>query len=182
MFQAILKESKVNKNIIGIRFYNDDDNFWCGYIEDFNERIFKLRHFDKYGREDGIVIASLEKIESVEIDQDYQRVFNYLARKENDLDIIPNAFNVKDEENWVKSYLLEFQKEAGVVSFETASGDRYYGIIDEIDNTYFIVRPVENHGQCIGKTAFKFEDIEVLRWGDIQSKFRWSLYQWRTGQ
>ena len=61
----ILKKSKENKEIIGIWKYNDDDGFWAGYVNDYNEELVTIQHFTKYGKSDGIIIERIENIKSV---------------------------------------------------------------------------------------------------------------------
>ncbi len=55
-FYKILQHSKENQSIIAV--YNDPegDNFWAGYILDFNDEFFTMQHISKYGKKDGILI------------------------------------------------------------------------------------------------------------------------------
>jgi hypothetical protein len=70
MRNKILEISKTDKKIIGIRLYGEDDDFWLGYIEDYNDKIIQLRYFDKLGLEDGLVIEQQDSIDSIDFDSE----------------------------------------------------------------------------------------------------------------
>nr|WP_319997638.1 hypothetical protein [uncultured Draconibacterium sp.] len=88
MRNELLEKSKTDKKIIGIRLYGDEDNFWLGYIEDYNDKIIQLRYFDKLGLEDGLVIEQQDKIDSIDFDSEYEKTYEYLINKRNDLNKI----------------------------------------------------------------------------------------------
>jgi len=90
MIKEILKKSKDTKEIIGLRLYDGDEDFWCGYVENFNDNIIQLRHFDNHGNDDGIIIEQIEHIESIDFDSEYEKTFNYIARQKNNFDNIEN--------------------------------------------------------------------------------------------
>lgn len=179
MINKILNDSKENKSFIGVRFYNDDDNFWCGYIEDFNDTIFQMRHFDKHGNEDGVIIGIIENIDSIDINQDYQQTFNYITRKKYDFDSFGKIVEFKDTETWRKEYLNSFLSNNEIISFELKNEYDIYGKISILSENEIIVQTIENHGESLGTTLYKLEDISALKFGDIESKFRKSLYDWR---
>ena len=69
--KKILQESKDDKKIVGIRIYRDDEKFWCGYINDFNENLVLIQHFTEFGQTDGFVLEKIENIESIDSDDNY---------------------------------------------------------------------------------------------------------------
>ena len=73
IFNKILERSKLNKELLGLWKYNDDDGFWCGYVIDYNETLVKIQHYTKFGKPDGIIIAQIANIQSVDFDDEYAK-------------------------------------------------------------------------------------------------------------
>jgi len=101
MIRDILNKSKEQKKILGIWMYDDDDGFWSGYVKDFNEELVFIQHFTKYGKPDGVIVERIENIESIDFDDDYSRLMEYVIQNSDKLDIEPEVkFEITESENW----------------------------------------------------------------------------------
>ncbi|MEQ8519487.1 MAG: hypothetical protein RLN79_02380 [Cytophagales bacterium] len=180
MRNKILEKSKTNKQLIGIRLYQEENDFWLGYIEDFNEEIIQLRYFDQFGNEDGIVIEQQSNIDSIDFESEYEKTYEYLVNKKNYLvDIVP-IVTFKDSENWRYEYLKEVKNRNELISVQFNDEVIIYGYVIELDGDSLILDTVDQLGQTEGKTVYKIEDITAFKIADKHCKQRQELYTWRV--
>lgn len=177
--KEIFRKSKAEKMIIEIRLNNEGDDFWCGYIEDFNKHIIQLRHFDNYGSDDGIIIIEIENIDNIEFDTDYTKTFNYITKLKNDFNNIEEVCEFKDSENWRFNYLKDSQDKKRIISLEFNQDYVIYGIIKELNENEFIIQGIGKHGQNEGNAIYKIENISSMNIMGKDSKFRLELFDWR---
>ncbi len=179
MIKEILKKSKDTKEIIGLRLYDGDEDFWCGYVENFNDNIIQLRHFDKHGNEDGIIIEQIEHIESIDFDSEYEKAFNYIAREKNNFDNIEKITDFNDTDDWRFEYLKDSKERQRVISLEFNQDYVIYGQIADLNDSEFILQGIGKLGEDEGKTIYKIDDISAFKIMDTDCKFRMELIKWR---
>jgi len=108
IFYKILENSKANKELIGLWKYNDDEGFWCGYVINFNENFIKIQHYTKFGKKDGIIIAQMSDIESVDFQDDYAQAMQYVIDNADRLDNeVTIPIDLPQSEGWQLEYLKE---------------------------------------------------------------------------
>ncbi len=179
MIKEILKKSKETKEIIGLRLYDGDEDFWCGYVENFNDNIIQLRHFDKYGNDDGIIIEQIEHIESVDFDSEYEKTFNYITRQKNNFDKVESVAGFKDCDNWRFEYLKDSKEKNRIISLEFNQDYVIYGKIIDLNDSEFNLQGIGKLGEIEGNTIYKLDDISALKIMDSDCRFRIELYNWR---
>lgn len=179
MIKELFKKSKDKKEIIGIRLYDGDEDFWCGYIEDFNENIIQLRHFDCHGNDDGIIIEQIEHFESIDFDSEYEKAFNYIVRQKNDFNKINKITDFNNSDNWRFDYLNESKEKQRIISLEFNQDYVVYGIIVDLNENEFILEGIGKLGEKEGKTIYKVDNISAMKIMDKDCKFRTELYQWK---
>jgi len=86
MINRFLSESKNTKKFIGLWLYDDDETFWSGYVEDFNDEFVNFRHFSKYGKPDGMIVERIDNIKTIDFDDNYSEAMKYLSENHNKLD------------------------------------------------------------------------------------------------
>jgi hypothetical protein len=177
MRKKIFEKSKTSKKIIGIRLYGEEDEFWLGYIEDYNDEIIQLRYFDEFGVEDGIVIQKQESIDSIDYESDYEKTYEYFVNKNYDLNQIREVVSFKNSINWKKEYLEEFKLRDELISFKTET--IIYGYIADLSDSEFIISAVGRLGEDEGKTVYKIGDIKTFRFASRKGKFRQELNIWK---
>jgi hypothetical protein len=182
MRDKILNESKTDKKIIGIRLYGEDDEFWLGYIEDYNDKIVQLRYFDKLGREDGLVIEQQDNIDSIDFDSEYEKTYEYLINKQNDLNKIERIIEFKNSDDWRIKYLTDFKNKGILISIEFNKDIKIWGYIQDLGAGDLIINGITHLGEDDGKTIYKIDDITAFRLGDKQSKLRQQLNEWRKNK
>ncbi len=180
MIKNILNKSKTTKEIIAIRLYDGDEDFWCGYVEDFNDNIIQLRHFNKHGNDDGIIIVQIQHCESIDIESNYEKAFNYITRQKNDFNKIEKVMDFKNSDNWKYEYLKDSKEKQTIISLEFNQDYVIYGIITELNDNEFMLLGIGKLGEIEGKTIYKIDDLTALKIMDLDCKFRMDLYKWNT--
>ena len=179
MREQIFEKSKNRKKIIGVRLYGDEDDFWLGYIEDFNEEIIQLRIFDSLGIDDGVVIEQQENIDSIDFDSDYEQTYEFLINKNYDLKQMQEMIGFKNSINWRKEYLDESLLRNELISFQFSENQKIYGYVLDLTDKEFIINAISHLGECEGKTIYKIEDIKAIAFSNRKSKLRQELNTWR---
>jgi hypothetical protein len=184
ILNQILQRSKESKELIGLWRYNEDDNFWCGHVLDFNDTIVKIQNYTSFGKPDGVIIAMIENIRSVDFDDDHcnamQVVIDYASELEKeDKIVIP----IKETENWEYAILKQQEADFDVItSVELNNGDIMSGFILSVTENDFIIKCIGSIGNDQGSSIFKIEDITGFRINDIDNRKRALLYNWRNSK
>lgn len=182
MRNEVFEKSKTDKKIIGIRLYGEGDDFWLGYIEDYNDKIIQLRYFDILGFEDGLVIEQQENIDSIDFDSEYEKTYEFLINKRNDLSKIKRYIDFKNTDNWRTEYLTDFKNNGNIISIEFNKDLQIYGYIYNLSDNELIINGITHLGEDDGKTVYKIDDITAFRLGDKKSKLRQELNKWRINE
>jgi hypothetical protein len=180
----ILERSKLNKELLGLWKYNDEDSFWCGYIIDYNETLIKIQHYTKYGKPDGIIIAQLANIKSVDFDDDYAKAMQVVIDYADEIEKETNFYiNLSENDNWDFEIIKKLEGNFDILSsIEISNSDYFSGFITEVTETDFIIRCVGKMGEDEGSVIYKIEDITGFKINDIDNRKRCLLYKWRKAK
>ncbi len=181
IFNKILERSKLNKELIGIWKYNDEESFWCGHVVDYNDKLVKIQHYTKYGKKDGLIIAQISSIQSVDFDDDYakamQVIIDYSAEIEKEVNF---DLEISDDENWDFEMIKKLEGNFDIVSsFEMNNSDYYSGFIVEASESDFILRCIGKNGEDEGLVVYKIADVTGFKINDIENRKRNLLFKWR---
>ena len=181
MRKKIFEVSKTEKKIISVRKYGDEDDFWLGYIENYNDEIIQLRLFDSQGIDDGIVIEKQENIDSIDFDSDYEKTYEYLVNKIYNLNEIEEIVSFKNSVDWKKEYLKEFKQRNELISFEIDEGDGLIicGYVLDLYDNEFIINAIGHTGEDEGKTIYKIDDLVSLKFASKRCKLREEFNKWK---
>jgi hypothetical protein len=101
ILSKILEQSKLNKELLGLWKYNDDEGFWLGHIVDFNENLITIQHFTNYGKKDGLIIVQYQDIKSVDFNDDYSKAMQCVIDYSEQLDKEDETIlSINDYESW----------------------------------------------------------------------------------
>ena len=180
----ILEKSKLNKELLGLWKYNDEDSFWCGYIIDYNETLIKIQHYTKYGKPDGIIIAQLANIKSVDFDDDYAKAMQVVIDYADEIEKEANFdITLSENDNWDFEIIKKLEGNFDILSsIEISNSDYFSGFITEVTETDFIIRCVGKMGEDEGSVIYKIEDITGFKINDIDNRKRCLLYKWRKAK
>jgi hypothetical protein len=180
LFQEILEQSKVNKDIITLTKYGDD-TFWCGYVVAYSEEDVAIQHFTKFGKSDGIIVHPLSRIQRIDYDDDYceamQSVINY-----SDEIYKPNKINIFPElsDNIYFSIINQFKGDKNIILSIQINNDSYYsGYILDVSELDFSINLVGKIGEDLGISVFKVEDITSINIDDVDNRKRNLLFKRR---
>jgi len=180
----ILERSKLNKELIGLWKYDDEDSFWCGYVIDYNESLVKIQHFTKYGKPDGIIISQISSIQSIDFDDDYakamQVVIDYanIIEKEDIID-----FPLSEEKNWDYEFIKHLEGNYNTLTSVEINNSSYYsGFIVEVSATDFVLKCIGKMGEDEGSVIYKIEEVTGLKINEIDNRKRSLLYKWRKAR
>jgi hypothetical protein len=179
VLNKILEQSKEAKQIVGFYTYKDEDEFWAGYVLDYNDEFVLIQHLSKLGLKDGIVLMKVDNIKSVETDEDYLNAIWLLMDNPLVNQTIKDA-PIPVEENWQQAMLKANPTPDKVVSLNI-SDEVIYGIIREFDDNYMSVRRVGSSGADEGILIYKMEDINSMHFDSLEARKRQKLYEWNVG-
>ena len=179
-FDKILAHSKANQTIIAIFQDPSGNDFWAGYILDYNEEFFTLQHITKYGKLDGIVIEPLYKIRRIDQD-DYCKCLQHIFKNNKELEEEnPIQLTIPTEENWMYHTLNQLQDETDyMVRISIGNDSRFSGFIKTVTEEDFILHCIGHDGQDEGKLYFTIDDINSFRVNDLEARRRLMLYHFR---
>lgn len=181
LIAKILEESKKKKKIIGIRKYNDDEEFWCGYIIDYNEDNILIQHYTKFGKPDGVINERICDIESFDTDNDYSKSYQYLIKNNHKLDQQTSLIiELKNSDNWQFDTLQQLYSKAEVVSLEINNEDWVVGLITELNTEYINLTLIGKLGEYEGKTTYRLSDISSIHYNRMEERKRKLLYDWKN--
>ena len=181
ILDKILAHSKKTKALIGIRKYNDGDDFWLGYIIDYNDTIVAMQLVSKFGLDDGLIVEKIENIESVETDNDYIKAFQYLYKNSSKIaKQTVKSIKISDVEKWQYELLKTKFHKGKLVTIELNNGDTItHGYIIDFDEIYLQFKPINNVGEEEGISVYKLSDISSLTVERIESRKRETFYNWK---
>ncbi len=176
----IYEKSKQNKELISIWEYGDE-SFWCGYILDYNDTLIQLKHYTKYGLDDGIAIIQAGNVQSVDMEDDYSRALQYMVDLKS-----PHAggkgLRLPDDEDWQTGILKQIEGSGKIVSFEISGSDYFNGFVLHVGESEFVSKLVGRLGEEEGSVVYRNEDITAFRFEDLDLEKRESLYHWKKSK
>jgi hypothetical protein len=181
IINKILEQSKLNKELLGLWKYNDDEGFWLGHIIDFNENLITIQHFTNYGKKDGIIIVQYQDIKSVDFNDDYSKAMQCVIDYSEQLDKEDETIlNISDSESWQLEILQQMEGNyEKVISVEINGSDYFSGFIQEVSEYDFILHCVGKLGEDEGTVIYKIEDVTGFKINDIDNRKRAMLFKWR---
>ena len=179
MRNQLFEISKTNKKIIGVRMYENEDDFWIGYIENYNDEIIQFRQFDSLGIDDGVLVEKQENIESIDFDSDYEKTYEYLIKSIYNLNEIEEIVSFKNSIDWKKEYLAEFKQRNELISFQFGKENRIYGYIKDLTEKELMINAIGRLGEDEGITIYKIDEIKAIEFAGRKSKLRTELNKWR---
>ncbi len=179
MIENLLQKSKETQRLIGFNLYGSDNGFYCGYVLDFNEEFVIIKHFTKFGVNDGFLVHKLADIKCLESDTDYLNGVELFIRNQESL--LKETFKIHDNKLILENFTTIFEGLIGnkehLIKFELNDDDIYFGFLEWCDDTCFSIINIENDGQIIGKAIFKFEDLKLYWVDDLECRKRKMLFK-----
>ena len=179
MIGNLLQISKETLSLLGFNFYGPDNGFYCGYVLDYNDEFIIIKHFSKFGANDGFLVHKLSDIQYVESETIYLKGMQLLIQNQNSL--AKETFSVKDVDSLSQNFISLFESLIGnreqLIKFELNNDDIYFGFLEWCDETYFSVINIDIDGLVIGKAIFKFEDLKLYWVDDLECRKRKLLFK-----
>ncbi len=181
ILNSTLQKSKENKEIISIWQYNGDKGSIVGYVTEISEEYIGFRHFNRFGKQDGIMFIKLANIKTIDFNDDYTRVMECLIQYADIIDKPSNfSINLNKSDYWQYNAVLQFYKAKDqMASFEINGGEFFTGFVKEVSEEDFVLNCVAKNGEDLGTSLYRIEDITEIRFDDIDDRRRLLLYKWR---
>lgn len=181
ILNSTLQKSKENKEIISIWQYNGDKGSIVGYVTEISEEYIGFRHFNRFGKQDGVMFIKLANIKTIDFNDDYTRVMECLIQYADIIDKPSNfSINLNKSDYWQYYAVLQFYKAKDqMASFEINGGDFFTGFVKEVSEEDFVLNCVAKNGEDLGTSLYRIEDISEIRFDDIDDRRRLLLYKWR---
>jgi len=176
----LIKNSKQNREIIGIWKYNDEDGFWAGYVTDYNEELVTIKHFTKYGKSDGIIVEQIANIKNIDFDDDYAKAMQYIVENSEELDKdVDFEMKLGNSEDWQIEILKQLEGTNQIAKVEISNDGFFSGFITKVSESDFILHCVGEMGEDEGTVVYRVEDVAAIRVNDIENRKRAMLFKWK---
>ncbi len=181
ILEKIIAHSKKTKTLIGVRKYNEGDDFYVGYIVDFNDKLIVLQHITKFGLEDGLIVEKIENIESFETEEDYVKSYQFLFDNQNKISnqTIKNI-KLSKGENWQYALLKNKFDKGQIFTIELNNDTYIHGYLIDFDETYIQLKSIDNLGNNEGIIIYKLSDISGFTFERLESRKRQVFYDWKN--
>ena len=178
MYKDILKDSKENNKVIGLTLYGED-GFWSGIVKNYNEEIIMLQHYTKYGQPDGLLVESIENIESIDFNNEYSESMEYIILNSDKLNQDFSNIDISSKiENWPIDAIKEAKGNTNIIlSIQINKDEIYYGFVEDINETNIKLKLIDQLGKVHKMSIFKIEDISTVKFNCLSSRRRLLLYQ-----
>jgi hypothetical protein len=181
IFEKALSESKATKKIIGIRMHDDSDDFWCGYVVDYNSEIVIIQHFTRHGMKDGLIVESIENIESIDSDDDYSLAFEYLTSNHDKLNIQSTAnIPLNYSSDWKVDILTFCKTNKILIAIGLTNDSLISGFVKDLNDETVEIRCIGKLGETEALSYYRIEDIETIRVESMEDRKRKLLYDWNN--
>lgn len=138
-------------------YFRDDSNFNVGGVLAVDDAFVLLYLVSKYGRDEGLLLCSLESIVSVQADTRYLKKTRRLSERYPQRQQFPEV----EDDNLLKSLIGYAQKNGLGVSFElkSESPEDYCGVILDCGDDVVTLRQVGLFGEDDGIAYVRLDEI-----------------------
>lgn len=176
----LLERSKLTQELLEFWQYGNTDNFWCGYVIDYNETLVSIQHYSKYGFKDGILIWPIDKIQNIDFENDYIRCLQHIIHS-NQTEQSQFSFNLPNHDEWQFDLLVQLEgNQTFISSIEIGGGAMYTGFIQDVSEEDFVISCINHIGNDEGKSLYKVNEISGFHLDDLDNRKRINLYQWKS--
>ncbi len=165
----ILKESKRKKKFLGIRLYGSDEELWCGYVLNYNDKLVQIQHFTENGKPDGIIVERISNIEGVDSNYNYADAIEYLCQLNYKSEKLVQEIKLPNSDSWQSIILNKFKGTDDVLSLKHEDENTYYGKIEDVDTEFVKLFTVGNIGESEGSYTMRLNDIISIQIGSVES-------------
>ena len=184
MIEEILEKSKSERKFIGIWTYDDSDGFWSGVVKDFNKEFVFIEHYTKYGKLDGIVVEKIENIQTIDFNDGYSELMEYLIEHSHLLDSQSDIdIEIPKTKDWQFEILKKYVgNNEVVVRIQLEDDMTYTGLVSKCDEEATVLNCIGSEGHDEFLTLYKNDDIQMIRVNDIEARKRLLVFNWRKSK
>lgn len=176
----LLERSKLTHELLEFWQYGDTDNFWCGYVMDYNDTLVVIQHYSKYGIKDGILIWPIDKIQNIDFQNDYIRCLQYVIDQANQPSVNDLPITLPNHDEWQFDLLVQLEGNQGFISsIEINGGSMYTGFIQDVTEEDFVISCISHIGNPEGNSLYKVSEISGFHLNDQDNQKRFDLYEWK---
>lgn len=125
---------------------HDADRFEVAFVEAVSSEDVTLRCLTPRGEEDGQMVARLEDISAIEIDDPYSQKIQLLHSYRGSVFERDEAVRIKSAGASADDQLRKAHEEGQVVAIEDVAGARFTGFIAELTDSYIEVSLLNQYG------------------------------------
>ncbi len=156
--------------------FGDEDDFWSGYIVDYNKTLFVIQQFTEFGQLNGLLIEEIANIESIDSDDEYNQAIQYLYETQAQKSSEKLNFELPEVENWQNEIISNISSDK-VISIKFKSEFVIYCKILNVDKEFMKISGIGNLGEFDGVSVYRTNQISAIWIGDEESKKRNMLYK-----
>ena len=138
-------------------YTRDSENFDVGRVLGLDDDFLLLHAMSKYGRDEGLVLISLEDVVGVQANTIYLKKTRCLSERYAEKRQLPTV-----EGDSMLRFLLDYAQRSGLgVSFELKNGnpEDYCGIVLECSDDVVTLKQVRQYGEYDGTAYVRLDEI-----------------------
>ena len=181
IFKDLFDKSIQDQKPLSLIKGDSDNDFWFGTLVSYSEEALELKSYNLFGEFDGYLVVPIEDVSSVEYNDDYEDVMNYLISENNFLAHIPDSKIDTLGGNWKYSALACFEGEPIVVSVQESETEQL-GFIKNVSLESIEMACIDKLGESIGSVLFMTDNVESICYYTRRTKKAGMLYSWREAK
>ncbi len=185
ILSEILSASKETKSLIGLYDRNTQvDDFWVGYVIDFDDAIVVIQHITSYGVKDGIHVKEIAAFERIETESEYLKCCQLLFENH---ELLPRQITEKVRfsfsDSWQYHFLNDNSCIGELIAFDLQGEDFFnYGFLVDFDEESMVIHLVSQSGESQGTNVYYLNDVSSFQLDTLACRKRKAMYSHRKAQ
>ncbi|MCF8294174.1 MAG: hypothetical protein K9I70_10220 [Chitinophagaceae bacterium] len=181
ILKKILSHSRKTKSIISARQFGDSSNQFVGYILDYDENIFIMQQVSVLGLEDGLLIESIDNIETFEMGE-YEAAYQFLFENPTKLsNQTIKEIALPKTKNWKLDLLEKLFALNEIITIQLKSDNNTItGFVVSFDEMHLEFNPLSNLGRDEGIVIYKLDDISTFTINELDSRRIRTFKEWQN--
>lgn len=175
------QQSQEDQKLISIHLYGQD-SFHCGYILDFNETHITIQDHTRFGEADGVVVEKIENIECIDIDDKYNKAFEFLVKNQVKLrKMLSDAKSLEIKASNPREFMMECAENIIPCQIYFTNDEAIHGFVRDISFGDVNIHCLGSMGTDLGMSIYKIKDVSSVTIGQKETVKRTMLFNWKKG-
>lgn len=181
MIIDILKKTKTEKSLIGIRINEEDwDEVLIGFIYSINTTNVVMNEIDENGNSTGYTTISINKILRIDLDDRYQKRLKFIFDNRKKI-IADNQITISNDTKALLNNINILIKNKQICTLYFDEDQYITGILQKKDSKFILVKNIGRQGDDEGFSYYELNRIIGLKYDGIDERKISLLYKnWKV--